>query len=95
MRSYKIVEKETSPTIPINKVSLLDGFIIPTADGEAIGIIVFDTCMDKYVLLNDFTDTFESGVEPVLMDDTLEKLMEGIRLDYTDPVEFNFVRVER
>lgn len=95
MRIYKVIKKEESPTIPLNKVEMEDGFLIAMADGEAIGIIVYDDCRENYLMINDFIDSFESGINPRYYNDDLEKLMEEIKSDYTAPVEFNFVRVER
>lgn len=95
MRIYKVVKKEENPTIPLNKVEMEDGFLIAMADGEAIGVIVYDDCRENYLMITDFSDSFESGIDPRYYNDNLEKLMDEIKSDYTDPVEFNFVRVER
>ena len=95
MRIYKVVKKEENPTISLSKVNMEDGFLIAMADGEAIGIIVYDANNAQYIMITDFWDDFSSGIDPRYYNEDLEKLMEEIKSDYTDPVEFNFVRVER
>ena len=95
MRIYKVVKKEENPTISLSKVNMEDGFLIAMADGEAIGIIVYDSNNAQYIMITDFWDGFTNGIDPRYYNDDLEKLMEEIKSDYTDPVEFNFVRVER
>jgi hypothetical protein len=95
MRIYKVVKKEENPTIPLSKVNMEDGFLIAMADGEAIGIIVYDANNAQYIMITDFWDDFSSGIDPRYYNEDLEKLMEEIKSDYTDLVEFNFVRVER
>jgi hypothetical protein len=94
MKTYKIVKKEESPTININEVSFENGFIIVTSDGEVIGIIVHDTYNDVYAFINHFRDDFYSGVNTDYSDEELEELMKRLTSEYSDPVEFNFVRVE-
>lgn len=94
MRTYRIVKKEESPTININEVSFENGFVIVTSDNEVIGIIVHDTYNDVYAFINHFRDDFYSGVNIDYSDDELEELMKRLTSEYTDPVEFNFVRVE-
>ena len=95
MRIYKVVKREENPTISLSKVNMEDGFLIAISDGEAVGIIVYDNCEDRYIMITDFNDSFESGIDPRYYGEDLEKLMEEIKSDYTEPVEFNFVRVER
>ena len=95
MRIYKVVKKEENPTISLGKVNMEDGFLIALADGEAIGIIVYDANNSQYIMITEFWDDFSSGIDPRYYNEDLEKLMEEIKSDYTDPVEFNFVRVER
>lgn len=95
MRIYKVVKKEENPTISLGKVNMEDGFLIALADGEAIGIIVYDSNNAQYIMITDFWDDFSSGIDPRYYNEDLEKLMDEIKSDYTDPVEFNFVRVER
>lgn len=94
MKTYRIVKKEESPTININEVSFENGFVIVTSDGEVIGIIVHDAHNDVYAFINHFRDDFYSGVNTDYSDDELEELMKLLTSEYTDPVEFNFVRVE-
>lgn len=94
MRIYRVVKKEENPTIALSKVSLNNGFIIVTSDGEAIGIIVHDLNSENYFFITDFSDYFgdfdsDSGCS------NLEALMNCIKKDYDDPVEFNFVKVEQ
>lgn len=95
MRIYKVVKKEENPTIPLSKVNMEDGFLIVISDGEAVGIIVYNDCTDNYIMITDFSDSFESGITPDYYNEDLEKLMEEIKSDYTEPVEFNFVRIEQ
>lgn len=95
MRIYKVVKKEENPTISLNKVHMEDGFLIALSDGEAIGIIVYDAINTQYIMITNFLDDFSCGINPRYYDKDLEKLMDVIKSDYTDPVEFNFVRVER
>ena len=95
MRIYKVVKKEENPTISLGKVNMEDGFLIALADGEAIGIIVYDSNNSQYIMITEFWDDFSNGIDPRYYNEDLEKLMEEIKSDYTDPVEFNFVRVER
>lgn len=95
MRIYKVVKKEENPTISLGKVNIEDGFLIALADGEAIGIIVYDSSNSQYIMITDFWDDFSSGIDPRYHNEDLEKLMDEIKSDYTDPVEFNFVRVEQ
>jgi hypothetical protein len=95
MRIYKVVKKEENPTISLSKVNMEDGFLIAMADGEAIGIIVYDANNAQYIMITDFWDDFSSGIDPHYYNEDLEKLMEEIRRDYTEPVELNFVRVEQ
>lgn len=95
MRIYEVVKKEENPTISLGKVNMEDGFLIALADGEAIGIIVYDANNSQYIMITEFWDDFSSGIDPRYYNEDLEKLMEEIKSDYTDPVEFNFVRVER
>ena len=95
MRIYKVVKKEENPTISLGKVNMEDGFLMALADGEAIGIIVYDSNNSQYIMITEFWDDFSNGIDPRYYNEDLEKLMEEIKSDYTDPVEFNFVRVER
>ena len=95
MRIYKVVKKEENPTIPINRVKMEEGFLIVMSDGEAVGIIVYDANNAQYIMITEFYDDFSNGIEPRYYDEDLEKLMEEIKSDYTDAVEFNFVRVEQ
>lgn len=96
MRIYKVVKKEESPTISLDKVNMEDGFLIAGAAGAVIGIIVYDTDMDQYIMITDFRDNFSSGInEPRYYNEDLEKLMDEIKSDFIDPVEFNFVKVSR
>lgn len=94
MRSYRIVRKEENPTIPIGKVNCSEGFIIATSDGEAIGIIVEDKEKDEYIFITQFSDYFTSDFVPQASYANLEDLMKEIKSEYTDPVEFNFIKVE-
>jgi len=95
MRIYKVVEKEETPTISLDNVNIEDGFLIALADGEAIGIIVYDSNNSQYIMITEFWDDFSNGIDPRYYNEDLEKLMEEIKSDYADPVEFNFVRVEQ
>lgn len=95
MKIYKVVKKEENPTISINKVNMENGFLIATVDEVAIGIIVYDTSYDHYILITDFYDDFASGIDPRYYDEDLEKLMEEIKSNYTGSVEFNFISVVR
>lgn len=95
MRIYKVVKKEESPTISLDKVNMEDGFLIAGAAGAVIGIIVYDTDNDHYIMITDFRDNFISGIDPRYYNEDLEKLMDEIKSDYIDPVEFNFVKVSR
>ena len=94
MKIYKVVEREENPTIILSRVSMGDGFLIALAKGEAIGIIVYDCGNSQYIMINSFYDDFSCGIEPRYYNDDLEKLMEEIKSEYKDPVEFNFIRVE-
>jgi len=94
MRIYKVIKKEESPTISLNKVSMKDGFLIVMSDSEAVGIIVYDNCEAKYLMITEFIDSFQSGIDPRYCNENLEKLMEEIKSDYVDPVEFSFIKVE-
>lgn len=94
MKTYKIVRKEESPTININEVSFENGFIIVTSGDEVIGIIVRDTYNDVYVFINHFEDDFYSGINADYSYEELEELMKRLTSEYSDPVEFNFIRVE-
>lgn len=94
MKTYRIVKKEESPTININEVNFENGFVIVTSDDEVVGIIVYDTYNDVYAFINHFRDDFYSGVSTDYSDENLEELMKRLTSEYTDPVEFNFVRVE-
>lgn len=91
---YKVVKKQESPTIPLNKINMEDGFIIVKSDDEAIGIIIYDTCRDNYIMINDFKDNFERGINPSYYNKDLENLIEDIKMDYNEPVELNFVKIE-
>jgi hypothetical protein len=95
MRIYKVVKREENPTIPLSKVNMEDGFLIVISNGEAIGIIVYDDCKGQYIMITNFNDSFESGIDSDYYNEDLEKLMEEIKIDYEEPIEFNFVRVER
>lgn len=92
MRIYKVVKKEESPTIALNKVDFSEGFIIATSRGAAIGIIVYDLESESHIFITSFKDYFReldiSGYP------NLENLMNHIKSDYEDPVEFTFVKVE-
>lgn len=94
MKTYRIIKEEESPTININEVSFENGFIIVISDGEAVGIIVHDTYNDVYTFINHFEDDFYSGIRADYSYDELEELMKRLTLEYTDPVEFNFIKVE-
>ena len=94
MRVYKVVKKEESPTITINRVNFDDGFIIVTSEGNAVGIIVYDLGSGSYIFITSFKDYFgELSAEYGNPD--LEELMNCIQSDYSDPVEFNFIKVEQ
>lgn len=93
MRIYRIVKKEESPTILIGRVNFSEGFIIVTSDGEAIGIIVEDKGQEEYIFITKFSDYFTSELEPQASSNILEDLMKEIKSEYTDPVEFNFIKV--
>jgi len=93
MKIYKVVKREENPTISLSKVSMEDGFLIVISNGEAIGIIVHDDCKEQYIMITYFNDSFESGINADYYDENLEKLIEEIRKDYTEPVELNFVRI--
>jgi len=95
MKTYRIVKKEESPTINIKDVNFENGFVIVTSDGEVIGIIVYDTYNDDYAFINHFKDDFYSGVNTDYSDEELEELMQRLTSEYADPIEFNFVRVEK
>lgn len=96
MRIYRVIKNEEKPTIPLSKVKMEEGFLIVTADNEVIGIIVYDSNGSQYIMINDFWDDFTGGgIVPHYYNDSLEKLMDEIKDDYTSPVEFNFVRVEQ
>ena len=94
MKTYRIVKKEESPTINIKEVNFENGFVIVTSDDEVVGIIIYDTYNDVYAFINHFRDDFYSGVGTDYSDENLEELMKRLTSEYTDPVEFNFVRVE-
>ena len=94
MRIYKVVKSEEKPTIPLSDGKMEDGFLVALADGEVVGIIVYDTNDDQYMMITDFRDDFTIGINPRYYNENLEKLMNEIEDDYVDPVEFNFVRVE-
>lgn len=94
MRIYRVVKKEESPTIALNKINFDDGFVIATLDGEAIGIIVYDLGSENYIFITSFKDFF-GELDPELSYSDLEALMNHIKSDYEDPIEFNFVRVEK
>jgi len=95
MKIYKVVKKEESPTIPLSKVNMGEGFLIVVSNNEAIGIIVYDTNDSQYMMITDFRDDFTVGIDPRYYNEDLEDLMTEIKKDYIDPVEFNFVRVEQ
>lgn len=95
MRIYKVVKKEENPTISLSKVNMEDGFLIAMANDEAIGIIVYDVNNAQYIMINSFWDDFSSVVDPRYYNEDLDKLTEEIESDYTNPIEFNFIRVER
>ena len=95
MRIYKVVKKEESPTILINKVDLSTGFIIVSSNDDAVGIIMYDIDTNQYIMIVDFKDSFTDGIAFQYSNTNLESLMNEIKGDYIDPVEFNFVRVER
>jgi len=95
MRIYKVVEKEETPTISLDNVNIEDGFLIALSEDEAIGIIVYDVKYDQYIMITNFWDNFSSGINTPYHNEDLKKLMEEIKSDYADPVEFNFVRVEQ
>lgn len=92
MKIYKVVKKEENPTITLNKVDFNEGFIIATSKGSAIGIIVYDL-EENYIFITSFKDYFRELDVPGYLN--LEDLMNNIKSDYEDPVEFNFVRVEQ
>lgn len=95
MRIYKVVKKEENPTIPLNKVRMEDGFLIVMSNGEVVGIIVYDSSDTQYIMITNFRDYFATGIDPEYHNESLEKLLEEIKSDYINPVEFNFVRVEQ
>lgn len=96
MTLYKIVKRNENPTIPLNKVSCMNGFIVVSSDDEPVGVIVYDSGESEYIMINNFHDTFAQGICPTkYTSSNLEDLMERIKDNYMDPVEFNFIRVEQ
>ena len=97
MQSFKIVKKEESPTIPLNKVDLNPGFILVTSNEENVGIICYDCEKDRYFLMCSFCDYFSSGIDcdGCYCADILEDLMEEINTDFNDPIEFNFFKITK
>lgn len=96
MKVLRIVKKEDSPTIPLNKVDLCSGFIVVTSDDENVGIIVYDTSSDHYIFIDSFYDSFTSGLDsPNYYADELHDLMGLLKRTFEGPVEFNFIEVEQ
>lgn len=94
MKIYKVVKREENPTITLSDVNMEYGFMIVTAEGEAVGIIVYDSEREEYMLINNFYDSFKEGICPCYCDEKLENLMKRIKSDYVAPVEFNYIKVE-
>ena len=95
MRAYRIVKKEENPTIQLNKVNLYNGFIIVTSDSETIGIIVYDDELHEFLFIDSFINSFGTGIDPSYHRDELEDLMKDIKESFVDPIEFNFIPVEK
>lgn len=94
MKIYKVVKREENPTISIGDVSMEDGFMLVSSDGRCVGMIVYDSGREEYVLVTCFYDDFMGGIEVDYHHESLEELMRGIKSDYCGPVEFNYIKVE-
>ena len=93
IRAYRVVKKEELPTITINKINFEGGFIMVLSDKEPIGIIVYDSDKERYLMLDSFCGSFMSGVDPVYSTDELEELLKVIEKDYCGLIEYNFIPV--
>lgn len=94
MKIYKVVKREENPTIALSDVSMEDGFMLVSSDGECVGIIVYDSGREKYGLVNCFYDSFRAGIDVQYDAENLEELMKIIKSDFCGPVEFNYIKVE-
>lgn len=94
MKIYKVVKREETPTITIGDVSMEDGFMLVSSDGSCIGMIVYDSEKEEYILVTCFYDCFSMGIEVDYHDASLEGLMKTIKSDYCGAIEFNYIKVE-
>lgn len=94
MKIYKVVKREENPTISVSDVSMENGFMLVTSDGSCIGMIVFDSEKEEYILITCFYDCFREGIEVDYHHESLENLMKIIKSDYCGTIEFNYIKVE-
>jgi hypothetical protein len=94
MKIYKVVKREENPTITISDANMEDGFMLVSSDGRCIGMIVYDSGREEYILVTCFYDSFRDGIEVDYHHEDLEELMRGIKSDYCGAIEFNYIKVE-
>jgi len=92
MTTFKVLRGPKVPTIHIDNVSFDCGFIIVTSCDKALGIIVHDCDIDKYLFITNFNNKFVNGIgSDIYENKDLEKLMMDIELDFHGPIDFKFV----
>lgn len=94
MKIYKVIKREESPTITIGDVNMEDGFMLVSADGKCIGIIVYDSGREEYELITCFYNSFRDGADVDYHDESLDELMRVIKSDYCGTIEFHYIKVE-
>lgn len=92
MDLYKIVKKDTIPTIALSNCNFDEGLILVVDENDGfIGIILFDNELSEYMFVNEFSQDFHCGVSYDYKDPNIYELMKTIKDDY-DGADFKYLK---